>query len=150
MENTDKLPAGIRPGSVWATRTGTRQFTGHNQRGAEVRIGPADVDGVFTPGELLKVALAGCAGMTSDAGLARRLGDDFAMTVRAHGQSDEAEDRYMTIEEDMDVDLSGLDEKDLARLQTVVSRAIEQHCTVGRTVAQSAEVTTRLDGADLH
>lgn len=146
MENTDKLPVGIRPGSVWATRTGTRQFTGRNQRGAEVRIGPTDVDGVFTPGELLKVALAGCAGMTSDAGLARRLGDDFAMTVRTHGQSDEAEDRYMTIEEDMDVDLSGLDDKELQRVLTVVQRAIEQHCTVGRTVTQSATVSTRVDG----
>lgn len=148
MENTDNTP--IRPGTVWATRTGTRTFTGHNQRGGEVAIGPADVDGSFTPGELLKVALAGCAGMTSDAGLARRLGDDFAMTVRAHGQSDDAEDRYFSVEEDMDVDLSGLDDKELQRVLTVVKRAIEQHCTVGRTVMQSAEVSTRVDGHELH
>lgn len=150
METSNLSTANLHPGTVWATRTGTRTFTGYNQRGAEVSIGPVDVDAAFTPGELLKVALAGCAGMTSDAGLAHRLGADFEMTVRAHGQSDGAEDRYVSIEEDMDVDLSGLDEKELTRLQTVVRRAIEQHCTVGRTVTQSAEVSTRLDGRDLH
>ncbi|GAB3560905.1 OsmC family protein [Spelaeicoccus albus] len=149
MTNSYSTPTDLRPGTVWVTRTGTRTFTGRNQRGAEVAIGPVEAGSVFTPGELLKVALAGCAGMTSDAGLARRLGDDFAMTVRAHGQSDEAEDRYLSIEEDMDVDLSGLDEKELTRLRTVVDRAIEQHCTVGRTVTQSAEISTRLDGTDL-
>ena len=39
-------------------RTGPRRYTGHSSRGAQVLIGSEDVDGVFTPGELLKIALA--------------------------------------------------------------------------------------------
>ncbi len=43
---------------LWVERTGTRRYTGRSSRGAEVLIGSETVDGVFTPGELLKIALA--------------------------------------------------------------------------------------------
>ena len=57
---------------LWVERTGTRRYTGRSSRGAEVLIGSVDVEGVFTPGELLKIALAACSGMSSDQPLARR------------------------------------------------------------------------------
>ena len=44
------------------TREGPRSFIGRNARGAEVRIGGSDADGVFSPGELLHLALAACGG----------------------------------------------------------------------------------------
>lgn len=44
--------------SVWAERTGTRQYLGHNANGAQVRIGTGP--GEFSPGELVKLALATC------------------------------------------------------------------------------------------
>ena len=65
---------------LWVERTGMRRYTGHSSRGAEVLVGSEDVDGVFTPGELLKIALAACSGMSSDHPLARRLGDDYQAT----------------------------------------------------------------------
>ena len=65
---------------LWVERTGTRRYTGHSSRGAEVLIGSEGVDGVFTPGELLKIALAACSGVSSDQPLApsarRRLSGD--------------------------------------------------------------------------
>src|SRR3954470_18142605 len=64
-----------RADGLWAERVGTRRYTGHNARGAEVRMGPVEAGDVFTPGELLKIALAGCAGMSSDHTLARHLGE---------------------------------------------------------------------------
>src|SRR3712207_1002239 len=58
--------ADAAPTELWVERTGTRTYTGFSSRGAEVRIGPADAGAVFTPGELLKIALAGCTGMSAD------------------------------------------------------------------------------------
>ena len=65
---------------LWVERTGVRRYTGRSSRGAEVLVGNEDVEGVFTPGELMKIALAACSGMASDAAAAtaarRRLPDD--------------------------------------------------------------------------
>ena len=71
---------------LWVERTGMRRYTGRSSRGAEVLVGSEDVEGVFTPGELMKIALAACSGMGSDQPLARRLGDDYAATVGSPGR----------------------------------------------------------------
>lgn len=65
---------------LWVERTGVRRYTGHSSRGGQVLVGSEDVDGVFTPGELMKIALAACSGMSSDEPLRRRLGDDYPAT----------------------------------------------------------------------
>ena len=110
------LPEDFGPGSVWADRTGHRTLVGRTQRGVEIPIGHGE--GEVSPGELLKLALIGCAGMSSDVNLARRLGEDFEARLWAHGTSDEAENRY----------LSG--------------------CTVERSVVPGVEVTHRVLGAE--
>lgn len=135
-----KSAPGPAPSALWVERTGTRTYTGRSSRGAQVRIGPSSDVGVFTPGELLKIALAGCSGMTSDAAFARRLGPDYAATIRVAGVSDEAEDRYPHLTEELVVDLSGLAPPERERLLAVVQRAIEGHCTVARTLEAGASV----------
>jgi uncharacterized OsmC-like protein len=134
------------PETPSAMGTTPATYTGRSSRGAEVLIGPVEAGAVFTPGELLKIALAGCSGMTADAALARRLGDDVAVTVRVSGQSDPVEDRYEHLREELVVDLSGLDEAARARLLTVVHRAIDQHCTVARTLTNGATVDLTIEG----
>lgn len=119
---------------LWVERTGTRRYVGHSSRGATVEVGSVDVDGVFTPGELLKIALAACTGMSSDATLARRLGDDYAATVRVSGDADRENEVYPRLQESLEVDLSGLDAAALDRLLTVVRRSVDASCTVGRTL----------------
>lgn len=126
---------------LWVERTGTRRYTGHSSRGAEVLIGSEDVEGVFTPGELLKIALAACSGMSSDQPLARRLGDDYQATVAVSGPADREQERYPHLEETLQVDLSGLSEADADRLRIVVNRAIDQVCTVGRTLKSGTEIS---------
>lgn len=111
-------------------------------------VGSEDVDGVFTPGELLKIALAACSGMSSDAPLARRLGDDYPATIRVSGPADREQERYPLLEETLELDLSGLDEADRQRLLTVVQRAIDQVCTVGRTLKSGTEVRFEIDSGD--
>jgi uncharacterized OsmC-like protein len=125
---------------LWVERTGVRRYTGRSSRGAEVLIGSEDVEGVFTPGELMKIALAACSGMASDAPLRRRLGDDYDATLRVSGAADREHEVYPLLEESLELDLSGLNEDDKARLLTVVERAIDQVCTVGRTLKTGTTV----------
>lgn len=125
---------------LWVERTGVRRYTGRSSRGAQVLIGNEDVDGVFTPGELLKIALAACSGMASDVPLARRLGDDYPATIHISGQADREQERYPLLEGTLELDLSGLTEAEVQRLLTVVGRAIDQVCTVGRTLKSGTEV----------
>ena len=126
---------------LWVERTGTRRYTGRSSRGAEVLVGSEDVQGVFTPGELMKIALAACSGMSSDHPLARRLGDDYQATVEVSGAADREQERYPLLEETLVVDLSGLTEAEAEKLRIVVNRAIDQVCTVGRTLKSGTKIT---------
>ena len=126
---------------LWVERTGIRRYIGRSSRGAEVLIGSESDDGVFTPGELLKIALAGCSGLSSDQPLRRRLGDDYPAVIRVLGPADRDEERYPRIEETLEIDLSGLSAEDRERLLLVITRAIDQVCTVGRTLKAGAEIS---------
>src|SRR6185312_9661096 len=110
-------------------------------RGAQVLIGSEDVEGVFTPGELLKIALAACSGMSSDMPLARRLGDDYKAVIRVSGAADREQERYPLLEETLELDLSALAADEKERLLVVVNRAVDQVCTVGRTLKSGTTVT---------
>ncbi len=103
-------------------------------------VGSEDVEGVFTPGELLKIALAACSGMSSDLPLARRLGDDYKAVIRVSGAADREQERYPLLEENMELDLSALADEEKERLLVVVNRAIDQVCTVGRTLKSGTTV----------
>jgi uncharacterized OsmC-like protein len=131
---------------LWVERTGKRLYTGRNSRGAEVLIGSVGVENVFSPGELLKIALAGCSGLSADAKLTHYLGDDVDVTIKASGMSDAEEDRYPAIAEELVVDLSALDAATRERLITIVHRAIDSHCTVGRTLDAGATVQLTVTG----
>src|ERR1700755_3228893 len=104
---------------LWVERTGTRRYTGHSSRGAQVLVGSEDVEGVFTPGELLKIALAACSGMSSDQPLARRLGDDYQAVVRVAGDADRDNEIYPLLHETLEIDLSGMSAEDKERLLMV-------------------------------
>lgn len=129
---------------LWVERTGTRRYTGHSSRGARVLIGSEDVEGVFTPGELLKIALAACSGMSSDRPLARRLGDDYHAVVRVSGDADRDNEVYPRLEETLELDLSGLSPEEKERVLTVVDRAIDLACTVGRTLKAGTRIDVKV------
>jgi uncharacterized OsmC-like protein len=146
-EHAHQVSERIGPGSVSVTRTGSRTYEGLNERGATVRIGGSELEGEhFTPGELLKIALIGCAGLSTDRVAARRLGDDYAITIWAHGVSDPEQNRYTRIDEELLVDLGGLDPSDRTKLIDIMERAIERGCTVARSVEDSIDLVTTIDG----
>jgi uncharacterized OsmC-like protein len=125
---------------LWVERTGSRRYTGYSSRGAQVLVGSEDLDGVFTPGELLKIALAACSGMSSDQPLARRLGDDYKAVVKVSGDADRGQERYPLLEDTLELDLSGLSDEERERLLVVVNRAVDLVCTVGRTLKSGTTV----------
>ncbi|OBB63868.1 MULTISPECIES: OsmC family protein [unclassified Mycobacterium] len=129
---------------LWVERTGSRRYTGYSSRGAQVLIGSEDVEGVFTPGELLKIALGACSGMSSDQPLARRLGDDYKAVVRVSGAADRENEVYPLLEETLELDLSGLSSEEKERLLVVVDRAIDLVCTVGRTLKAGTQVNFKV------
>ncbi|MEE3850710.1 OsmC family protein [Gordonia sp. LSe1-13] len=130
---------------LWVERTGTRRYTGRSSRGAEVLVGSEDVEGVFTPGELLKIALGACTGMSSDRPLSRRLGDDYDATIRVSGAADRENEVYPVLEEVFEIDLSELDEDAAQRLLVVVERAVDAVCTVGRTLKAGTTVNLAIE-----
>ncbi|MEE4022691.1 OsmC family protein [Gordonia sp. PKS22-38] len=130
---------------LWVERTGTRRYTGRSSRGAEVLVGSEDVEGVFTPGELLKIALGACTGMSSDRPLSRRLGDDYDATIRVSGAADRENEVYPVLDEVLEIDLSELDEDAAQRLLVVVERAVDAVCTVGRTLKAGTTVNLAIE-----
>ena len=132
---------------LWVERTGVRRYVGRSTRGAEVLVGSEDVEGVFTPGELMKIALGACSGMASDIPLQRRLGEEYQTRITVSGPADREQERYPHLAERMELDLSGLSEDERKRVITVVARAIDQVCTVGRTLKTGTEVTFEVSDA---
>jgi uncharacterized OsmC-like protein len=130
---------------LWVQRKGPRRYVGESSRGATVQIGSEDVDGVFTPGELLKIALAACSGMASDVTLARRLGDDYDATIRVSGTADRESETYPVLDEIFELDLSELDAEAAQRLLVVARRAIDRTCTVGRTLKAGTQVNLTIE-----
>ena len=119
---------------LWVERTGSRRYSGYSSRGAQVLVGSEDVEGVFTPGELLKIALAACSG------------DDYKAVVRVSGAADREQERYPLLEETLELDLSGLSDDEKERVRVVVNRAIDLVCTVGRTLKSGTEVNFEVAG----
>lgn len=145
-DDTFPLPEEFGEGSVWADRVAQRSLIGRNRRGVEIPIGKGE--GQIDPGELLKLALISCAGMSMDIPTSRRLGDDFPLRLWAHGTSDETSNRYESVHEQIQLDLDGLSADELRRLRTVIDRSIEASCTVQRTVVPGTPVDHEIQGID--
>jgi len=145
---TDERIAPPADARWWVERTGRRSYLGHNDRGATVLMADSDdkLPGSFTPGELLKLALAGCAGMTCDNLVSRRLGDGHAATIVVDAVSDETEDRYDSFSERVMLDTAGLPESDRAGLAAAIGRAVSRGCTVGLTLENGAPYELRVEG----
>ena len=132
---------------VWVDRAGPQHYTGDNGRGPAIPIGLAGADGCYSPTELLRIALAGCAGLAADHVLTRRLGADAWVRIAVTGDHDPADRRFTLLASTMTVDLSGLDSQAQEQLRTVVTRAVHRYCTVGRTLEHGAAVPVAIVGS---
>ena len=130
-----------RDDGLWVERTGTGSYRGHNARGGVVDIGPLTSDNAFSPTELMKLALAGCTGMSCDTALGRRLGDKVRVEVHVAGPLDPTERRFPALSEELVVDLSSLSDAESDKVRVIVRRAIEKYCRVRRTLARGADIS---------
>lgn len=124
------------PASVFAERTGTRTYLGKNSRGAEVKIGMGP--GEFSPGELLKLALATCNTLSADQTIAATLGDDFPASVSITADYDEDADKFTAFYVHFEVPgAADLPEDKRERLVYRAERAIDSHCTIAHTLVEA-------------
>ena len=121
-------------------RRGVRTFDAHAPRGQVITVGPADVAGAITPGELLQIALAACNAMSADARLAHALGDEHDATWWVRAIFDGAADSYTAF--DVVADPAG----DVSSIASRAHAAVERTCTVGHTLKTPPVVTLTVGG----
>jgi putative redox protein len=118
-------------------------FVARNDRGAEIALGGGDEEGVFTPVELLLVAVGGCNIVTVEPLTAQR-GHRLvrlAMTV----QAEKVEPTLLgPVTITYDVELPEGDDKADEVFRAVAHRVHERHCTVSRSLEKGTEVKVEL------
>lgn len=138
-QSSPDQPATTVAPPLYLQRQGVRQYVASNSRGATVLIG--DGPGRFSPGDLLKIALAGCNAMSSDKRLADQLGEDFDQIVGVSAEYVSAEDRFSSFEVELIQDLSRVDEGERAKLLRRAEGAIDRNCTIGHTLTRAVSYT---------
>ncbi|MFD0204444.1 MULTISPECIES: OsmC family protein [Saccharothrix] len=118
--------------NVEVRRVGQHDFVATNGRGASVRVGRKGAEGAFTPVELLLAAAAGCAVVTAETLVTRRVDGD--LVARADDVRSPDGHTLTSVPVTLDYDISQLDDAQRAALETAVLRAIDQLCTVTRTL----------------
>ena len=126
---------------LWVERNKDGSWDAFSDDGAHIKFGKGR--GVFTPGDLMKIALAGCAALSSQFAIEHTLGDGKGAKIVVDGTYDS--DAYINFNEQVVVDATDakLSEEDANKLKERVTRHIEKGCTVKHTYVQ--ETPVRMD-----
>lgn len=128
---------------LWVERNKDGSWDAFSDDGAHIKFGKGR--GVFTPGDLMKIALAGCAALSSQFTIEHTLGDGKGARIVVDGTYDADSDAYINFNEQVVVDATDakLSEEDANKLKERVTRHIEKGCTVKHTYVQ--ETPVRMD-----
>ena len=128
---------------LWVERNKDGSWNAFSDDGAHIKFGKGR--GVFTPGDLMKIALAGCAALSSQFAIEHTLGDGKGAKILVDGTYDADSDAYINFNEQVVVDATDakLSEEDADKLKERVTRHIEKGCTVKHTYVQ--ETPVRMD-----
>ena len=128
---------------LWVERNKDGSWDAFSDDGAHIKFGKGR--GVFTPGDLMKIALAGCAALSSQFAIEHTLGDGKGARIVVDGTYDADSDAYINFNEQVVVDATDakLSEEDADKLKERVTRDIEKGCTVKHTYVQ--ETPVRMD-----
>lgn len=120
--------------SVYVERTDDG-YVATNDRGARVAVGGSDEDGVFSPIELLLVALGGCEIVTIEPLTAQRGHRLVKLAVRVEAEKVQPT-KLGTITATYEIELPEGDDKAAEVFEAVARRVHERHCTVGRALRE--------------
>ncbi|MCI1220200.1 MAG: OsmC family peroxiredoxin [Bifidobacterium sp.] len=132
---------------LWVERNKDGSWDAFSDEGAHIKFGKGR--GQFTPGDLMKVALAACGALSSSFAIEHTLGEGKGAKIVVDGTYDDASDSYLNFSEHVVVDATdaGLGDEEAAKLKERVTRHIEKGCTVMHTYTQETpvrmEVTVR-------
>ena len=128
---------------LWVERNKDGSWDAFSDDGAHIKFGKGR--GVFTPGDLMKIALAGCAALSSQFAIEHTLGDGKGARIVVDGTYDADSDAYINFNEQVVVDATDakLSEEDADKLKERVTRHIEKGCTDKHTYVQ--ETPVRMD-----
>lgn len=128
---------------LWVERNKDGSWDAFSDDGAHIKFGKGR--GVFTPGDLMKIALAGCAALSSQFAIEHTLGGGKGARIVVDGTYDADSDAYINFNEQVVVDATDakLSEEDADKLKERVTRHIEKGCTVKHTYVQ--ETPVRMD-----
>ena len=128
---------------LWVERNKDGSWDAFSDDGAHIKFGKGR--GVFTHGDLMKIALAGCAALSSQFAIEHTLGDGKGARIVVDGTYDADSDAYINFNEQVVVDATDakLSEEDANKLKERVTRHIEKGCTVKHTYVQ--ETPVRMD-----
>ena len=105
---------------LWVERNKDGSWDAFSEDGAHIKFGKGR--GQFTPGDLMKVALAGCAALSSQFAVEHTLGEGKGAKIVVDGTYDADSD------------------EDAEKLADRVSRHIEKGCTVKHTYVEPTPV----------
>lgn len=125
---------------LWVERNKDGSWDAFSEDGAHLKFGKGK--GMFTPGDLMKVALGACAALSSNFAVENALGKGAGAHVVIDGNYDADDDAYLAFTEQVTVDASeaGLSDEDAEKLKERVTRHIDKACTVKHTYERETPV----------
>ena len=128
---------------LWVERNKDGSWDAFSDDGAHIKFGKGK--GVFTPGDLVKIALAGCAALSSQFAIEHTLGEGKGARIVVDGTYDADSDAYINVNEQLVVDATDADlsDEDADKLKERITRHVDKGCTVKHTYVQ--ETPVRMD-----
>ena len=105
---------------LWVERNKDGSWDAFSDDGAHIKFGKDR--GQFTPGDLMKVALAGCAALSSQFAVEHTLGDGKGAKIVVDGTYDADTDAYIGFDEQVVIDATdaGLSDEDAEKTTDLV------------------------------
>lgn len=128
---------------LWVERNKDGSWDAFSDDGAHIKFGKGR--GQFSPGDLMKIALAGCAALSSEFAIEHTLGEGKGAKIVVDGTYDDSDNSYINFNEQLVVDATdaSLRDEDADKLKERIRRHIDKGCTVSRTYQH--ETPVRLD-----
>ena len=125
---------------LWVERNKDGSWDAFSEDGAHIKFGKGR--GQFTPGDLMKIALAGCAALSSQFAVEHTLGEGKGAKIVVDGTYDADNDSYINFNETLMIDATDADlsPEDVEKLKKRVRAHVDKGCTVKHTYEQVTPV----------